>query len=225
MDVGLAQLAIDGNAVSDIHTEREKMRSSKTIGLWGVALLALLAFAGTSSAPAAELEFKAESFPATLQGTGSQIFKFKAGTITCPTSSQKGEAKSPAVWWSMKLADSGCTLGEKKAAATVESGECELRYYTYSGLYIVCKSGVLKIVSGECVIEIKPQELESVSFGATGTGSTRAIFAKVNIGEMAYTQSKACTGGAGAFTEGAVTGEEVLKGSNGKGEQQGIFIA
>jgi hypothetical protein len=198
------------------------MRNTRKLSLWGIALLALMAFAGASSASAAETEFRAESFPVTLQGSGTQTFKTEAGSISCPTSSQKGEAKSAATWWAVKVSNSGCTLGEK--AATVESGECEIRYYTYSGLYVVCKSGVLKIVSGECVIEIKPQELKSLSTGGTGEGTTRAILAKVSVINMAYAQGKACKGGAGTFTNGTIGGEVLLKGFTSKGVQQGIFI-
>jgi hypothetical protein len=201
--------------------EREqKMKSIKKLGLGGIALLALMAFAGTSSA-AAEPEFFAEVFPAELQGSGNQIFKTEAGTISCPTSSQKGEANSSATWWSVKVTDSGCKLNE--AGATVDWTGCEIRYYTYSGLYIVCSGSVVKISSGTCVIEIKPQELKSVGFTPTGSGTTRAIIATVEVTEMTFTQSAGCEKGAGTFSTGKLEGKVTLKGLN-KGKPQGIFI-
>ncbi len=198
------------------------MKSIKKLGLGGVALLALMAFAGTSSASAAETEFRAETFPATLLGTGNQTFKTAAGTISCPESIQKGEAKSAATWWSVKVADSGCTLGEE--AATVEWGECEIRYYTYSGLYIVCGGGGVKISSGECAIEIKPQELKSVSFAEKVEGTTKMIAATVGVKNMVFTQGKGCAGGAGTFETGTIGGEILLKGFTSKGSPQSIFI-
>jgi hypothetical protein len=198
------------------------MKSIKKLGLGGIALLALMAFAGTSSA-AAEPQFFAESFPVTLQASGNQIFKTETATISCPTSSQSGEAKSSATWWSVKVADSGCTLNEK-AGASVEWGGCEIRYYTYSGLYIVCSGGAVKISSGTCAIEIKPQELKSVGFAPTGTGTTRAIIATVEATKMTFTQSAGCSGGAGTFSTGKIEGKITLKGLNSKGLQQGIFI-
>lgn len=197
------------------------MKSIKRLGLGGLALLALMAFAGTSSA-AAETQFFAESFPVKLQASGNQIIKTEAATISCPTSSQTGEPKSSATWWSVKVADSGCKLGE--GGASVEWGECEIRYYTYSGLYIVCSGGAVKIASGTCLIEIKPQELKSVGFIPTGSGTTRAIIATVEAAKMTFTQSASCPGGAGTFSGGKIEGKITLKGLNSKGVQQGIFI-
>ncbi len=200
------------------------MKSINKVGCLGLALFAMMAFAGVSSASASL--FQAESFPATLAGSGTQTFETEAGTIVCPTSIQKGVATSSAEWWSVNVADSGCKLGT--ATTTVDWSQCEIRYYSYSGLYIVCKGGVVKIVSVtkevECIIEIGPQELKSVSFTEVGSGTTRSIGAAVKVSGMKFTQSKGCAGGAGTFTKGAIGGEILIKGSTEKGLQQGIFI-
>lgn len=197
------------------------MKSIKKLGIGSVALLALMAFAGTASA-SAETEFRAETLPATLVGSGNQTFETPEGLISCPTSTQKGEATSAATWWSVKVADSGCTIGGK--AATVQWSECEIRYYTYSGLYIVCKGGVVKISFEECTIEIKPQELKSVSFNEKVEGTTKMIGAKVNVSNMTLIQSGGCKGGSGTFTKATIGGEVLLKGFTSKGTPQSIFI-
>jgi|GEM_PF-6311790 len=200
------------------------MKSIKKIGCLGLTLFAFMALAGVSSASASL--FQAESFPATLSGSGTQTFQTEAGTIVCSTSTQKGEATSSAEWWSVKVTDSGCKLGE--GATTVNWSECEIRYYTYSGLYIVCKGGVVKIASktesGECIIEIGPQELKSVSFTEVLSGTIKSIGATVKVSNMKFTQSKACAGGAGTFTNGTIGGEILLKGFTKEGLQQSIFI-
>jgi hypothetical protein len=198
------------------------MNSIRRFGLIALAALAVTALTGVASASAAETEFRAESFPVTIKGSGNQEIGTTAGTISCPTSTQNGEAKSSATWWTVKVADSGCTIGG--VAATVSWGECEIRYYTYSGLYIVCKGGVVKITSESCVVEIGPQEVESVGFTNLGSGTTRTIAAVVKVGGLKYTQSSKCAGGAGTKTNGTLGGEILLKGFTEKGVQQGIFI-
>lgn len=200
------------------------MNTIKKRGLPALAALAVMASVGVGSASAAELEFQAESFPVTIKGSGNQVIGTTAGTISCPTSSQNGEAKSSATWWTVKLTDSGCTIGG--TPATVAWGECEVRYYTYSGLYIVCKGGVLKITpeGTGCVIEIGPQELGSVGFSPAGTKTTRTIKAVVEVTGLKYTQNSNCSGGAGTLTNGTIGGEILLKGFTSKGVQQGIFI-
>jgi hypothetical protein len=198
------------------------MKNIKKLGLGALALLALMAFAGTSLASAAETEFRAATFPVTLAGSGNQTFETPEGLVSCSTSSQKGEAKSAATWWSVKVTDSGCTIGGK--AATVDWSGCEIRYYTYSGLYIVCSGGVVKISFEECAIEIKPQELESVSFTEKLEGTIKAIGAKVNVSNMTLIQSGGCKAGSGTFTKGTIVGEVLLKGLTSKGAPQSIFI-
>jgi hypothetical protein len=196
------------------------MSSIKRLGFACVVAAAIAACVGVASASASE--FHAEKFPVTLKGSGNQKFGTNAGSTICTTSAQKGEATSSATWWSVKVGDSGCTLSG--LLATVEWGECEIRYYTYSGLYIVCKGGVVKITSGSCVIEIGPQEVESVSFTGAGSGTTRTIIALVNVSGLKYTQSSKCAGGAGTFTNGTMGGEIKLEGSTSEGIQQGIWI-
>src|SRR4051794_35598608 len=117
------------------------MSHMKMIGLIVAGVLAATASIGVASASAAE--FNAESFPVTLEGSGNQTFTTEAGEITCPTSAQKGEATSKSTWWTMKVTDAGCTLSGVGTAVNWE--ECEVRYYTYSGYYIVCKGGGIKI--------------------------------------------------------------------------------
>ena len=121
----------------------------------------------------------------------------------------------------MKVTDSGCKLNG--VATTVNWGECEIRYYTYSGYYIVCKGGIVKITSEACVIEIGQQELKSLTLTNSGSGTTRAIKALVSVSGMKFTQNSGCVGGAGTFTNGKIGGEVLLKGFKG-GEQQGIFV-
>lgn len=194
------------------------MNAIQKLGLASMAAL-VLACSGVASASASQ--FQAEFFPVGLIGTGNQVITTTAGTISCSTSNQKGEPTSSATWWTVKVTNSGCTLGG--AAATMEYGECEIRYYTYSGLYIVCKGGVVKITSGTCVIEIGPQERESVTFNALGSGTTRRIVAVPSVTGLKYTQSSKCLGGAGTFTNGKLGGEIVLEGFS-EGIQQGIWI-
>ncbi len=188
--------------------------------------LALAATYGVTSASASEEpQFRAESFPVTLQGTGNQTVGTKAGTFTCPKSVQSGTATSAATWWSVKVTDSGCTIGGKPAS--VNWGECEIRYYTYSGFYIVCKGGGVKATVTEtgCVVEVGPQELlEALSIEAVGSGTTRSFVGSLNSKKLKYTQNSKCEGGAGTFTNGTFTGELALKGLNTKEVQEGIFI-
>ena len=198
------------------------MSKIRRLSLIALTALVVAASSGIASASAAESEFRAESLPVTIKGSGSQEIGTTAGTISCPTSSQNGEAKSSATWWTVKVTNSGCTIGG--VAATVSWGECEIRYYTYSGLYIVCKGGVVKITSESCVIEIEPQEVESVGFTNLGSGTTRTIAAVPKVKGLKYTQSAKCAGGAGTMTNGTLGGEILLKGFTGKGLQQGIFI-
>jgi hypothetical protein len=200
------------------------MNRTKKLGIAIVAVLAVTAVAGAAFSSASEPEFRAESFPVTLEGSGSQKIGSAVGTVNCPTSNQTGTGKSAATWWSMKVSNSGCKIGS--LAANVEWGECEIRYYTYSGYYIVCSGGVVKItvISTTCVVELKPQELKSVSYEAVGLGTKREIKILPNITGMTYTQNSKCPGGAGTFNNGTIGGEILLKGRNEKGEQEGIFI-
>jgi hypothetical protein len=196
-----------------------QMNYIKKVGLIASAALAMSVLTGIASASASE--FNAESFPAALTGSGNQTFTTAAGEITCPTSSQKGEATSKSTWWTMNVTDSGCTLGG--VATTVNWGQCEIRYYTYSGYYIVCKGGIVKITSQECIIEVGQQELKSLTLTNSGSGTTRTIKALVSVTGMKFTQNSGCVGGAGTFTNGKIGGEILLKGLK-EGVQQGIFV-
>jgi hypothetical protein len=197
------------------------MYGMKKLCLVVLASLAVMAATGVASASASE--FKAESFPVTIKGSGTQEFGTSAGNFTCSSTVQTGEGSSSATWWSVKVSDSGCKFGG--SAGTIETGECEILYYTYSGYYVVCKGGAMKLkAESGCIVEIGPQKLETVSYKAGGAGTTRTITAKVSVTGMSYTQSSKCAGGAGTFTNGTIGGEVLLKGFTTKGVQQGIFI-
>lgn len=192
-----------------------------------VLCVALVAFSsvGVALASASEPEFRAESFPVTLKGSGSQKIGTKAGTVTCSSSTQTGEASSQATWWTLKVADTGCVF-TGGITVSVAWNSCEIRYYTYSGMYIVCGGTPIVVTNSKigCVAEIGSQNLSTISYAAAGSGATRTITAFLSITGVEYTQNSKCPGGAGTFSDGTMGGEILIKGFTGKGEQQGIYI-
>jgi hypothetical protein len=200
------------------------MSRVRKLGSAALAVLAVMAICSAAFSSASGTEFKAETYPVTIKGTGTQVIGTNAGTVTCSGSAQAGVISSSATWWSVGVTDSGCTIAG--APVSVNWSTCEIRYYTYSGLYIVCSGGSVTAKSEKtgCVVQISPQELEAVGYVVEGTGSSRTIRATVAVTGMKYTQSSKCAGGEGTFTNGTISGEAVIKGSNGKGEQEGIFI-
>lgn len=92
---------------------------------------------------------------------------------------------------------------------------------------IECPDGQrIEIHTPECTITIPPQgNLVETTFTSEGEGTTRAIIADLNIGEIHYVEDGAACASEEETTEnGTYTGQITVRGENAGGEHVGIWV-
>lgn len=161
------------------------MKHLKTLGLVAVAIAALTAFVGVSSASAAQ--FKSSSSPVMLFGedTGNHVFKVDGQSVTCKKAVfEKASLATPAnVVTGVTAAYNECTAFGF-AGATVNMGNCTYEFQqpnaTLNGkVAFRCTSGTAKVFSSvfgsECEVtigEASNTSLSNVSYANNATGVT-----------------------------------------------------
>ncbi len=172
----------------------------------GVALVALTMSAITASVASAD-EFKSESAPVTLTGTGGATAdsgSFHVGVLTCTAVDYKGTLSGASVT-TIQLTPiyTGCRLSGLMTLVSLNG--CEFLFHipaaagvTTGTTDIVCPgANEITITSpnpvlgqAKCIIHIPPQTgLGVVTYSNLGAGMTREIKAAMNLSGITYSQT------------------------------------
>jgi hypothetical protein len=190
-----------------------------------VAMVALSAIAGTSSAATAA-EFHSEASSTLVAGTSTTTFRMKttAGELICSSTTFSGTAPSKTT--ASILVDLGASechliiLG-----STVSSGptfnECGYRLNASGSVDIVCPPGKeMAPMSVGCNIKIGPQTgLKAVSYKTNGSH----IDVTINISNLKYTHS-GISCGTGSGTDGTMTTTMTISGKNTSGVASKVWF-
>lgn len=202
----------------------------------GVSCVAVFAMSAVAASAASASFFNAETYPVTIGGSqvGTNVFKTSAGSVECAkaTFSGKQSAKSETV-------EITPTYSECKAfgfvSATVTFGTCKYNFHAGTGTgsssvgtvdIVPTGCGPIVIKASICEVTIPAQTgKSSVTYTTVGAGKTREIEISAAVKKIKYTAGAGCPGGAGTKEDGEYTGKAKVKGTNGSGVQEGIFIS
>jgi hypothetical protein len=204
------------------------MKHLKTLGLLAVAIAALTAFVGVSSASAALFH---SSGGAGVELTGEQAtshkFTVTGSSITCTTAKFTGKtAAATAETQEMHPEYSGCTAFGF-VGATVDTAGCQYKFNANSANVELrgCTSGGITVTAssafGKCVMFVKNQpgiNGQSFSNGTYGTPARKDILVTSeanNIHIEIKTSTGICPVAVGTHTTGVYTGTTTVKSASG----------
>ncbi|TMK58191.1 MAG: hypothetical protein E6G51_03560 [Actinobacteria bacterium] len=203
------------------------MKHLKTLGLLAVAIAALTAFVGVSSAAAAEFHASAG---AGVKVTGEQAtshkFTVTGSSITCTTAKFTGTTTAAtAKTQEMHPEYSGCTAFGF-VGATVDTTGCQYVFDANSANVTLqsCTSGGITVTAssafGKCVMDVSNQTgINGQSFATGGTSPNRDITVttnSTNIKVKVTTSTGICPLTVGEHTNGAYTGTTTVKAASGE---------
>lgn len=210
------------------------MKRLRVIGLAAVAACLVMAFAGVTTAAAVTGEFKAESYPAIVEGkVVSQLtVGTETGIINCNSVGTSGTLASASATLTAAPAIGGCVFFGVNDKVT--NNGCNLALGATAGtLDISCPLGSpgieMKPVGWACTTTFLPQAgVPGLTFKNEGSGLTRQVVTTLNISLLKYTEVGAECSSPGSHANGRWKGVLTLKAykSSGgvKGAQQGLFV-
>jgi hypothetical protein len=210
-------------------------RNLKALGTALVAVFAMSAM--TASAASAEPLFHSEIEDTFL--TGSQgpivanIFTTDLGQLKCEFVKFKGTwGQTTNTTLTLKPVYENCTMAEENAVVT-ENG-CAFLFHLgnntetlAASMDIECPDGQrIEIHIPECTTTLPPQAgLQQSKFTNEGEGTTRAIVADLELGEIHYVEhGPACPNQTVTTENGTYTGRITVKGENQALEHVGIWV-
>ncbi len=209
------------------------MKRLRVIGLAAVATCLVSAVAGVTTAAAVTGEFKAESYPAIVEGKASPMtIGTDTGIISCTSVATSGTLASASATLSAAPTIAGCAFFGVNDKVT--NNGCNLALGASVGtLDITCPLGSpgieMKPVGWACTTTFLPQAgVPGLTFKNEGSGLTRQVVTTLNISLLKYTEVGAECSSPGSHANGRWKGVLTLKAykSSGgvKGAQQGLFI-
>jgi hypothetical protein len=203
------------------------MKHLKTLGLLAVAIAALTAFVGVSSAAAAEFH---SSGGAGVKVTGTQAtshkFTVTGSSITCTTATFTGTtAAATSTTQTVHPEYSGCTAFGF-VGATVNTEGCLYHFDSNSANVKLsgCTSGGITVTAssafGKCVMDVPNQEgINGQSFATAGTAPNRHITVTTNSSNIKVkvtTSTGICPLTVGEHSNGIYTGTTTVKPASGE---------
>lgn len=211
----------------------------KRIRIIGLALVAVFALSAVAAASASATKFEAETYPVKIKGTqtNTQLFKVESGSVECANATFTGELpKEPGASETLKVKPvySNCKFAAFEGVK-VEMNECT--YLLHAGVKVTetefnkgvvdveCPTGkTITVTTLTCVVTVGPQAgLGELTYVVKGTGKTREVEVVANVTNIKYTESSLCLK-PGEHANGVYKGNVLAKGTNGLGEQEGIFL-
>ena len=190
---------------------------------------------------------QAESYPATLKGSGPSELNLSEGAIKCPGSSLEGTAAEATGHLDLTAQYSGCEVlgpeGEKLLVASVKMNGC---HYTlgvsnsgppYAGTWGVACEGPGEAIevkvtkSNYSCLKLYPQSgLGGIALANGGEGAERGIAVEAEAKGLAYeVLGSVCTHNENhepeTFADGVLEGETTLLGENGAAEAVGVYLS